>query len=325
MIAWKAACAILVASQLIDRVGAFRQLTTMKAVAPGLTTRKSVVKNALQAAVIAAGLAPTRSARAATLDLDGLRAYAEQAMVAGEFGLAEDALTQLLERGNPRDVVALSDRGNCKSAVGRFQEAVQDFEAALAINPNVPDVLIGRGVALEQLRDFEGAIRDYDAANEIVRRRSGKDDATCIANRANALAGLGRYDEARDGMRKAMKVGRRNEVVMPQQAEALLSYQLGEEALALQQLRALVNKYPAFTDARAAMAAVMYASGETAKGIEEVDIIVEEDMRYADDDWVRNYRRWPPAPAESLRKLMADKEAEAIVGEVRRNAADAAS
>ena len=144
MIAWKAACAILVASQLIDRVGAFRQLTTMKAVAPGLTTRKSVVKNAFQAAVIAAGLAPTRSARAATLDLDGLRAYAEQAMVAGEFGLAEDALTQLLERGNPRDVVALSDRGNCKSAVGRFQEAVQDFEAALAINPNVPDVLIGR-------------------------------------------------------------------------------------------------------------------------------------------------------------------------------------
>jgi len=112
-----------------------------------------------------------------------------------------------------------------------------------------------------------------------------------------------------------MQLGKKGEVIMPQVADALFSYELEDDAYAAQQLRALVNKYPSFTDARAALAATAFRVGDEARALDDLEIVFEEDLRYSDDDWVSRIRKWPPRIAKDLKALVGTGDGKDLLRE----------
>uniref|UniRef100_A0A7S3A4B5 Tetratricopeptide repeat protein n=1 Tax=Rhodosorus marinus TaxID=101924 RepID=A0A7S3A4B5_9RHOD len=61
---------------------------------------------------------------------------------------AEKIWTKIIELNNT-NAAAYSNRGNCRTSQGQFEEAVSDFEMAIKLAPDEPDPYLGKGVALE--------------------------------------------------------------------------------------------------------------------------------------------------------------------------------
>ena len=58
---------------------------------------------------------------------------------------------------NPRDVLALANFGNVLSALHRWEEALQNFDLALALAPDYPDVWCNRANVLQDITGrFDG-------------------------------------------------------------------------------------------------------------------------------------------------------------------------
>ena len=77
-----------------------------------------------------------------------------------------DVLTAALAR-EPRNVVALGNRGLAYCEVGLVAEALEDFAAAIAIDPSLSDVLMNRAGLLRKLSRHEEALRDCSAAIDL--------------------------------------------------------------------------------------------------------------------------------------------------------------
>ena len=58
-------------------------------------------------------------------------------------------------------------RGNAKSELGEYFEAISDYDQASRINPNDARIYNNRGFAKIRLGHPEAAIRDYDEAIRI--------------------------------------------------------------------------------------------------------------------------------------------------------------
>lgn len=77
-----------------------------------------------------------------------------------QFHLGIKAAGAALENGE--DVLARVNRGFCYFALGRYQEAAEDFTAALAANPNDEDVLACLGLVRDQLGIPKGEVESQD-------------------------------------------------------------------------------------------------------------------------------------------------------------------
>ena len=86
---------------------------------------------------------------------------------------------------------ALLKHANEQFHLGRLEEAVAAYDAALRLDPKFPEALYNRGNALLGLRRFKDAVTSYDDA-----LRLRPDDAKALNNRGNALRDLGRLLEA---------------------------------------------------------------------------------------------------------------------------------
>lgn len=106
---------------------------------------------------------------------------------------------------------------------GKCSEAIEDFNKAIELAPNEPDPFLGRGVANECLQRYEAALEDYEKANQKNKLMTGVEDPVTYNNKANALAGLGKYEEALQNYRQAAKM--QKDYVFPLASAALMLYQ----------------------------------------------------------------------------------------------------
>ncbi|NEQ44905.1 MAG: tetratricopeptide repeat protein [Leptolyngbya sp. SIOISBB] len=90
---------------------------------------------------------------------------------------------------NPYSHEALYNKGLVLSNLGRYEEEIAAYDAALAIKPD-DAALYNKGFALSNLGRYEEAITAYDAALAI------KPDDAALYNKGFALSNLGRYEEA---------------------------------------------------------------------------------------------------------------------------------
>jgi Flp pilus assembly protein TadD len=67
----------------------------------------------------------------------------------------------------PDDAGALDSRGFTYLKLGRFEQAIVDYDAALARNPREPGSLYGRGLARLGQNDPEGGRADLAAAKSL--------------------------------------------------------------------------------------------------------------------------------------------------------------
>ncbi|MEU8103271.1 tetratricopeptide repeat protein [Nonomuraea muscovyensis] len=138
---------------------------------------------------------------------------------------ALELAVQLGERHPVHRMVLRANRARLLAALGRTKEALDDYGAAIAIDPGFPDYYLDRGNLLARLGNQEEALADYESAmragpplpeahyNRAELRIAGGDldgaladlgrvidlDPSCLdayINRAGLLAGLERDEEA---------------------------------------------------------------------------------------------------------------------------------
>ncbi|MGE5537863.1 MAG: tetratricopeptide repeat protein [Gemmatimonas sp.] len=135
--------------------------------------------------------------------IDGLNAVLERETSADAFyhrgnalkrlGRADEALADY-ERAltlAPDDPEILYNRGNALLDLGRWSEAIASYDAALKSAPGYPDALNNRGIALQRQGRAAEAVASYDAA-----LAAAPQFAAAHYNRGNALKDLHRYEEA---------------------------------------------------------------------------------------------------------------------------------
>lgn len=111
-------------------------------------------------------------------------------LVEGAFDQAISDFEQALAR-KPRYVEALVNRGNAYSGAGHRDRARADLEKAIEIDPNCAGAHIARGYFKCEAGDYHGAIADLSRALGLA-----PGDATALSGRGMAQSLLGDFDRA---------------------------------------------------------------------------------------------------------------------------------
>ena len=192
-------------------------------------------------------------------------------------------------------------------------------------------LLAGRALAYELAQRWSSAVAEYDDAIATAARAGAPADPLILNQRANALAQSGDWAAARlaylqsaQGFRDASKRPlassgrsgssprdakfRADGVAFASSNAALALAELGDLRGAELELRAVSRRAPGLVDARAALAALYWASGRPEDAEMEWEFACDNvDVgcaKYRDPKWVAETRRWPPAMAELLRRFL---------------------
>ncbi|RUU55943.1 tetratricopeptide repeat protein, partial [Mesorhizobium sp. M2C.T.Ca.TU.009.01.2.1] len=105
---------------------------------------------------------------------------------------ADPKLAKLIDTSDPRVLVAVA-KGDSLLHEENYDEAIEAYEAAIAIDPENPLAYFGRGKAFDGKKDFARAIADYDKAIAII-----PDVAVPLTLRGLAKGAAGDADGALD-------------------------------------------------------------------------------------------------------------------------------
>ena len=109
---------------------------------------------------------------------------------------------------NPAFAEAHNSRGIALASLGRYQEALIGFDHALRLNPNYAECHNNRGIVLQELSRLDAALTSFTRAIALK-----PDDARAHNNRGTVLSDLRRSSEALASYEKAV-------VIEPAYAEA---------------------------------------------------------------------------------------------------------
>jgi tetratricopeptide (TPR) repeat protein len=151
------------------------------------------------ATIILAALVITLGAAAAQAEPDGWAAcsggepqFTLQQQIAG-------CTTYLAT--NPNDHNGLFNRGHSYEANGQYDQAVSDYNRAIALKPDLAMAYEARANAYYKLRQYDWAITDYNRAIALM-----PDNAEPFGNRGNAYLAMFRPDKAIVDYTKALKL-----------------------------------------------------------------------------------------------------------------------
>jgi len=91
----------------------------------------------------------------------------------------------------PRHAEALSNRGNALKALGRLDEALASYEKALALQPNYATGHSNRGAVLSDMKRLPEALVAFERALALQ-----PDHIEALYNHGHVLHGLGRFEQA---------------------------------------------------------------------------------------------------------------------------------
>src|SRR5262249_16123634 len=123
-------------------------------------------------ALIRTGIPPARSRSSAapllsdTAQADMSAVYSTRGVAyqkRGEYDLALADFNQAI-RLDPKNAMALRNRGDYYLAQDDFTHAMQDFNQAVAISPKSPELFVSRGNAYMVNGDFEHGLPDFEQA-----------------------------------------------------------------------------------------------------------------------------------------------------------------
>jgi len=96
-------------------------------------------------------------------------------------------------RLNPRSAEAYHGRGIAYDEMIQYERAIKDYDAALGLNAQYAEAYFDRGNAYSDLGQYERAVKDYDEALRLDQNYSG-----AYYNRSLAYMSLGRSEVAAD-------------------------------------------------------------------------------------------------------------------------------
>jgi tetratricopeptide (TPR) repeat protein len=119
------------------------------------------------------------------------------------FDAAIDACSQQLKPYASH--IFLVDRGEAYLAAGRYDRAVEDFDAALKIDPHATFAKLGRGKAMFAKNDYAMALEEFEQANQMMESVSGEPWPVALSKHGLANEALGRRSAAIADFQKALK------------------------------------------------------------------------------------------------------------------------
>ena len=93
------------------------------------------------------------------------------------------------------------NRGNSYSRQGQYQQAIEDYDKAIELDPNVAPAHHNRGISYHALGQNERAIEDYDKVIEL-----DPNDGRAYYNRGNSYSRQGQYQQAIDDYDKVIEL-----------------------------------------------------------------------------------------------------------------------
>ena len=106
-------------------------------------------------------------------------------------------------RLKPDYAAAYNNRGNAKSDLQQYKEAIADYDEAIRLKADYAKAYYNRGIAKDDLQQYKAAIADYDEAIHLK-----ADYAVAYNNRGFAKKALGLKDKARKDFETALKLAR---------------------------------------------------------------------------------------------------------------------
>ena len=109
----------------------------------------------------------------------------------------------------------LREPGRDYHDLGLFEEAIQDYDQAIRLNPQSGDSYYGRGLAYFNLGDYQQAIKENDAVTRLDPRNT-----EAYARRVLAYTMLGMDEEAKQQIDLAVELGA-DRATLEQQVKSL--------------------------------------------------------------------------------------------------------
>jgi tetratricopeptide (TPR) repeat protein len=130
-------------------------------------------------------------------------AYYNKASALADLGKYEEAI-EAYDKAiaiDPNYAAAHYNKGNDLYYLGKYEEAIESYDKAIAINPNYTAAHYNKARALADLERYDEAIKAYDNVIKI-----DPSDAVAHYNEGSALAHLERYNKAIESFDKAISV-----------------------------------------------------------------------------------------------------------------------
>jgi Flp pilus assembly protein TadD len=168
----------------------------------------------------------------------------------------------------------LHERGMELHRAGRFAEALESFDAALALVPNSAELCNSRGNALRRLKRLPEALASYERAIALA-----PELAAAWNNRGLVLQAMRRFEEAAVSYRRALEL-------QPQLAEGYnnlgtVECVLGRPAAALSSFRRALELEPRLRGVHANLGNALRDLGQPAAALAEHELAVREEPRAA--------------------------------------------
>ncbi len=229
-------------------------------------------------------------------DIGELRQQAFELTRNGKFDLAEVVWTQVIDI-LPDEPAVWSNRGNVRVSQNKVEDAIGDYDRAIALDPLQPDPYLNRGAAYEALGNWQQAIDDYNRLLKL-----SPDDPAAYNNRGNAKGGQGDWQAALKDYEQSITI--QPSFSLGYANYGITLFEVGAQAKSLQVLKSLARKYPNYADVRAALTAVLWETGNWGEAESQWVAVRGLDRRYTDLDWVKNVRRWPPSLVVGLEHFL---------------------
>ncbi|MEW6329472.1 MAG: tetratricopeptide repeat protein, partial [Candidatus Micrarchaeota archaeon] len=123
---------------------------------------------------------------------------------AGEEEEEEEGGFKFTPPTSPTDARTYYHRGNEAYEKGDFDEAIENYNMAIVLNPNFSEAYFNRGLAYYNKKDFDRAIEDYDKAAEVDPK-----NAVIYNNRGDAYYRKQNFDRAIVDYDKAIALNKR--------------------------------------------------------------------------------------------------------------------
>lgn len=106
-------------------------------------------------------------------------------------------------------------RAYCLAKLGRYKEAIADYDAVIALDPNNVHAYHNRGISFDKLGHFEAAIEDFNRVLQLEPTNS-----VAYFNRGSTYDSLGIHDAAIADFGRALELDPGTQSSSPGPAEA---------------------------------------------------------------------------------------------------------